>query len=99
MRPHELRTVGSWIAGTEVFGDWAEQGYVHQCRLLQPPSPAWRTTDVLRLAGALHAGAPADGLPVLADALQDAGCDDASSSITSAPATTTPPTAGSPSTF
>ena len=37
--------------------------------------PAWRTTDALALARLVRAG-ETDALPILADALQDAGCDD-----------------------
>jgi hypothetical protein len=37
--------------------------------------PAWRTTDVVTLAR-LARGGETDVLPILADALQDAGCDD-----------------------
>src|SRR5436190_1367926 len=37
--------------------------------------PAWRTRDVLALARLARDGEP-DLMPILADALQDAGCDD-----------------------
>ena len=37
--------------------------------------PAWRTADALALARLVRAGGT-DVLPILADALQDAGCDD-----------------------
>jgi hypothetical protein len=44
-----------------------------------PPAPAcdpaWRTPDVLALARAAQGG-ETDALPILADALQEAGCDD-----------------------
>ncbi len=39
--------------------------------------PAWRTSDVLGLAHAIATGRAFDRLPVLADALEEAGCDDA----------------------
>ena len=39
--------------------------------------PRWRTADVLGLARAVSAGGAADRLPLLVDALLDAGCDDA----------------------
>jgi hypothetical protein len=42
-----------------------------------PPrfDPVWRTADVLALARGIYDGRAFDGLPVLADALQEAGCD------------------------
>jgi hypothetical protein len=39
--------------------------------------PAWRTSDVLALARGIHRDRAFDRLPILADALQDAGCGDA----------------------
>ncbi|WP_246522752.1 hypothetical protein [Gemmata palustris] len=38
----------------------------------------WRTSDVLALAHGIYAERAFDRLPILADALQDAGCDDES---------------------
>ena len=38
-------------------------------------APAWRTTDVLALARLVREG-DTSPLPILADALQDGGCDD-----------------------
>lgn len=37
--------------------------------------PAWRTVDVMALARGVDASQDFNGLPVLADALQEAGCD------------------------
>ena len=39
--------------------------------------PAWLTSDVVALAGGVYAERAFDRLPILADALQDAGCDHA----------------------
>jgi hypothetical protein len=36
----------------------------------------WRTSDVILLARGIHADRAFDRMPILADALQDAGCDD-----------------------
>ena len=41
-----------------------------------PFDPAWRTTAVVPLAEGIYAERAFDRLPVLADALQDAGCED-----------------------
>jgi hypothetical protein len=38
--------------------------------------PAWRTSDVLALASAMYAKRDFGAMPILADALQEAGCDD-----------------------
>ena len=57
----------------------------HQCRLVRdlfgdpfaPPvefDPRWRTAAVLGLARAAHAEGAFDRLPILADALEEAGC-------------------------
>jgi hypothetical protein len=37
--------------------------------------PAWRSTDVMLLAQGIYADKAFDRLPILADALQEAGCD------------------------
>jgi hypothetical protein len=56
-----------------------------QCRLLRDvvgnpfrpatPDPAWLTSTVVALAAGAYADRAFDRLPILADALQDAGCD------------------------
>ncbi|AWM42432.1 hypothetical protein C1280_28660 [Gemmata obscuriglobus] len=38
-------------------------------------NPAWRTSDALALARGIYDEGAFDRLPILADALQDAGCD------------------------
>lgn len=45
-------------------------------RWTDPKWPRWRTTDVGALARGIHRDRAFDRLPILADALQDAGCDD-----------------------
>jgi hypothetical protein len=40
------------------------------------PDPAWRTAAAVGLAEAIYAGRAFDRLPILADALEEAGCDD-----------------------
>jgi hypothetical protein len=42
-----------------------------------PFNQAWRTTDLTRLANGIYAEKAFDRMPILADALQDAGCDNA----------------------
>ena len=42
----------------------------------RPFNPAWRTSDVIALARGIYDDRAFDRLPILADALQDAGCDD-----------------------
>ncbi len=41
-----------------------------------PGWPRWRTSDVVALARGIHADRAFDRMPILADALQDAGCSD-----------------------
>src|SRR5436190_2067746 len=40
-----------------------------------PADPAWLTAAVVQLASGIYADRAFDGLPILADALEDAGCD------------------------
>jgi hypothetical protein len=54
-----------------------------QACVLGPPSrpasadPTWLTGDVVALARGIRADGAFERLPILADALEDAGCDDA----------------------
>jgi hypothetical protein len=75
------------LAASDAAEGWEAQ---HQCRLLRcvignpfrppaPPHPAWRARHdytAPRLARALYEERRFDDLPVLADALEDAGCAD-----------------------
>jgi hypothetical protein len=54
--------------------DWARAALAAS-RTAPACDPQWRTADVLALARLVQAGRT-DALPILADALQDAGCDD-----------------------
>jgi hypothetical protein len=54
----------------ELFREIAGLGWT------DPRWPRWRTTDVVALARGIHRDQAFDRLPILADALQDAGCDD-----------------------
>lgn len=40
-------------------------------------NPSWLTTDTIALAESIYSGRAFDRMPILADALQDAGCDNA----------------------
>ena len=40
-------------------------------------NPSWRTSNVVGLAQSIYADRAFDRLPILADALEDAGCDNA----------------------
>jgi hypothetical protein len=73
----------SWLAN-EIA---AKAERVAQCRLLREVSgnpfrpatvdPTWLTPTVVSLATAIYAERAFDRLPILADALEDAGCDNA----------------------
>jgi hypothetical protein len=61
--------------------DHATQCHLLRC-ILRPfgsptPDPAWLTSTVVALARGIYDDRAFDRLPILADALQDAGCDNA----------------------
>jgi hypothetical protein len=62
--------------------EWQRQSDLVRClfgnpfRISPPFAPAWRTDTVVAIARHAHDTRAFDALPVLADALQDAGCDD-----------------------
>jgi hypothetical protein len=49
---------------------------IDQAAPVPPLRAEWLTSDVVAIARGIHANTAFDGLPVLCDALQDAGCDD-----------------------
>lgn len=57
----------------DIFG-----GIYHTVHLFRPllRDPAWLTDTVLALAGGMYESRDFSSMPILADALQDAGCDD-----------------------
>ncbi len=59
-----------------LFGDLFDPPFNSECRLLLPLAAGWLTRDVLDLARGIRADSAFDGLPALADALEDAGCDE-----------------------
>ncbi|HYH67331.1 MAG TPA: hypothetical protein VD866_21720 [Urbifossiella sp.] len=65
--PRQSRQVWSLLARTQTRGGWL--------RVLAA-GPSWRTEAVVALARGIHADRAFHRLPVLADALEDAGCHD-----------------------
>jgi hypothetical protein len=73
---------GSAVTEAVGFAELTAQAELLRCVFGDPfvytvPEPRWRTSDVLGLARAIYAGRGFDRLPILADALEEAGCDDA----------------------
>jgi hypothetical protein len=74
--PHDAEQASEWVLAAET----AEQANIFRDVFGNPfrPvafDPAWRTTDVLLLARGIYEERAFDRMPILADALQDAGCD------------------------
>jgi hypothetical protein len=62
-----------WIAHLAPGMEWDSTAYDHDAPVKFDPQ--WRTSDVLGLARGINADLAFDRMPILADALQDAGCD------------------------
>lgn len=63
--------------GRKAFLSFSDDGRYTVSRLAgRPVDPRWRTGDVIGLARAVAEDGPAGRLPLLADALMDAGCED-----------------------
>jgi hypothetical protein len=75
-----LQRYASFRTGCETadrkFGDYCRDVFGPNPFALPTFAAAWRTTDVLGLARGIDAERAFDRMPILADALQDAGCDD-----------------------
>lgn len=62
-----------WFSHLQPGMEWESTGY---CDDLHPSfKPSWRTPDVLMLARGIYDQHAFERMPILADALQDAGCD------------------------
>jgi hypothetical protein len=73
MRHHEVESspaAFARLAKQIVQGELRER-----CDALRSLDPSWRTPDVLALARQLHREREYEALPMLADALEEAGCD------------------------
>ncbi|MCI0700349.1 MAG: hypothetical protein L0241_04645 [Planctomycetia bacterium] len=77
----ESANVVTWVEGpSELSVARAEQAQILRCIFGNPfrPvafEPAWRTSDVVALARGIYEDRAFDRMPILADGLQDAGCD------------------------
>jgi hypothetical protein len=75
----QLPNGGAWMAGSAAY---AERVAPLVRDIVGDPfrpatfDPAWRTADVIGLADAAYERRALDRLPILADALMDAACDD-----------------------
>jgi hypothetical protein len=71
----------SFRAGCEAadreFGRYCRDVFGPNPLALPPFAPAWRTGTAVSLACQMYESRDFSGMPILADALQDAGCDSA----------------------
>jgi hypothetical protein len=81
--PGSLSTVFSWHTACGIVSDSARATQTAYLRDLFPPpryvprlDPRWRTTTVVALAKHAHESGDYSVVPILADGLQDGGCDD-----------------------
>jgi hypothetical protein len=76
-----LTAVESVAAGADVLAELQAQTVLFRDIFRCPPArkvkcnPKWLTSDVLALARGIYDDRAFDRMPILADALQDAGCD------------------------
>jgi hypothetical protein len=83
--PHTLRTaveIIQYVDGLSEEGAWRELFRPATCILGNPFRPvafphSWRTETAVALAAGIYADRAFDRLPILADALEEAGCDNA----------------------
>jgi hypothetical protein len=71
---------GVWMVGSAAYADRVAplvRDIVGDPFLPATFDPAWRTADVIGVTEAAYEGRAFDRLPILADALEDAGCQDA----------------------
>lgn len=62
-----------WLAHLSPQIEWDSWAYDHDEKI--GFNPAWRTSDVMSLATGIERSQDYGAMPILADALQDAGCD------------------------
>jgi hypothetical protein len=62
-----------WLVHLTPGMEWASTAYDQDDKIAF--DPAWRTSDVLALSRGIEQDLAFDRMPILADALQDAGCD------------------------
>jgi hypothetical protein len=82
--PDGAMAVGAFVASIALTQETAHsptQAAVVRCLVSNPLrewqfDPEWRTSDVMALAAGAYSESAFDRLPILADALQDAGCTD-----------------------
>jgi hypothetical protein len=71
---------GDWHTSAAIRGECGHQAALLRDIFGNPfrpvsPDPSWRTSDVLALAQGIYEERAFDRMPILADALQEAGCD------------------------